>query len=172
MSWKHARGIKYPADVNCALDHTAWLHVLHNFKNCNHSEIQGQALQTAFHTLKNYFKECARKQDKVNVNHTNNSEASKELSQIFHVLYQGKQKEVQKNASKEDLGMRMIRTGEQTQGNQKAERVLCSTAALLWQGPSVDLWFHGDEGLEIQDMYNRTVILAWVPFWFLTFIVL
>lgn len=55
----------------------------------------------------------ARQSEEFNVRHTNNSGASKELSQIFHVLYQGKQRETQKDASKEDLGRKMIRTGSE-----------------------------------------------------------
>lgn len=53
---------------------------------------------------------------------------------------------------------------EKTQENQKAERGLRSTAALLWQGPSADLWLHGGEGLEIQGLHNKIMILVWVPF--------
>lgn len=55
----------------------------------------------------------ARQSEEFNVRHTNKSGAPKELSQIFHVLYQGKQRETQKDASKEDLGRKMIRTGSE-----------------------------------------------------------
>lgn len=70
----------------------------------------------------------ARQSSELNVKHTNRSDASKEFSQIFHVLCQGKQREVQKNASKEDFGVRMIRTGSEwtNLGKIKRQREVCA----------------------------------------------